>query len=167
MILSSSTAHMQFATKIDLSQFKPTRKRKTRSFNSAVHKSDAYTALLYANGSVVILGCKTEDDLAIAHLELAIKLNSVAVKYPKVTNQVYTGSFDRDIKLQESKETLIESEFNAIYEPELFPALVVTLKDFRGKLQVFRTGKYIITGVTRKDDAETLLNKAKGQLMCA
>ena len=165
MKLPSSTAHMRFACKIDLSRFKPSRQRGKKSFNSAVYKGDGYTALLYANGSAVILGCKSEDDLAVAHLELCIELDSTAIQYPRVTNQVYSGSFDRSINLTESKTHLNEAGFFALYEPELFPALIVTKKDYRGKLQVFRTGKYILTGVTRKDDAETLLSKAREQLI--
>ena len=156
---------MRFASRIDLSRFRRTRRRGRRAFNSAVFKGDGYTALLYANGSVVILGCKSEDDLAVAHLELAIELNSIAIHPPRVTNQVYSGSFERNVKLAESKETLNDSGFYAIYEPELFPVLIATKNDYRGKLQVFRTSKYIITGVTRRDDAEALFSNARNQLV--
>lgn len=114
------------------------------------------TALVYSSGSVVFVGSKSEKQLENAAQAVASEtgltfLNLVIHNYcfsfmlqPLNLNRVF--KFFRDGKIL----------FTLSYDPELFPALTLTLRGTNRKVSLFHTGRVNIIGCKTRGDAETL-----------
>lgn len=172
----SSTAVMRLTPPSNLDNLQRTRKRTNKSFNSYILRGDRYTALIYPNGSVVILGCKSLSNLQYAMFDISSNLKAMILQDPRITNEVYTGSYKRHVDLLETFNNLnnYSEDFIGHFEPELFPVLLCMWKDrmrtcslrkSNAKLQVFYNGKIVITGVTNKDEALKLPNLVSSHIV--
>lgn len=69
---------------------------------------------------------------------------------PRIVNIVATGRFPCKIDIEEAYRRLNCKE--KIYEPEVYPALLVKVGEKRRHVTVYANGKYIITGVKSKKE---------------
>jgi len=104
------------------------------------------TVLVFKSGSLVCTGTKnTEDVLLICDLVLIIcDLPLCLLKFHQIHNYVGRGSFDQCLDLSKAYR-----KFNcrdAVFEPEIYPALTVKLSKYRVTVLLFSSGKFIITG---------------------
>ena len=159
MNLSSLTAHMRIDKPFDISKYNHVSVTGRRGFNSAVYKGNGFSALLYPNGSAVILGCKNCDLLESIANELAALVDAKVIAPPMVTNQVYSGMITRPIVYARIPAVLRDAGFTVSYEPELFPVVLITSNSYKGKMQLFASGKYVITGVVSESEASTLCER--------
>ena len=126
-------------------------------------KGIGYSALVYPRGSIVILGCKSPSSLMNARTEITFKLQCITTKEPEIKNIVFSGTFGKRVNMNKSFSNLNETDgFIGQYEIEIFPVLLCIWKGQEtgnGKIQIFPTGKLIVTGVKSLTGANCLLEK--------
>jgi len=113
--------------------------------------------LIFGSGKVVLTGAKSIESLDKGLEYLAHELRSLQIAlYDEleycVQNIVTSGYLGNSINLNK-----IAIEFNLEqieYEPEQFPGLVYRLSDPKVVVLLFRSGKIIITGGKREEDAK-------------
>lgn len=104
--------------------------------------------LLFHSNRGVITGAKSESESrlgSVKTMRIMKKLGySVSMKDFKVQNIVCTGSAGFCLKLT---ELAADYSLEAQYEPELFPGLIFRMTKPKCVALLFRTGKFIITGL--------------------
>ncbi len=119
-------------------------------------KTPKIAALLFGSGKVVLTGAKSVDDLSKG-LEILTKLlRDLDIDIPeqpvyKIQNIVTSADLGTPINLNK-----IAVGFNLAkieYEPEQFPGLVYRLEEPKVVVLLFGSGKMIITGGKKPEDA--------------
>ena len=64
---------------------------------------------------------------------------------PKIVNIVASGQFSRPLNIEKLYHSLDVKE--KVYEPEVYPALLIKIGEDKYHVTLYRNGKYIITGV--------------------
>lgn len=64
---------------------------------------------------------------------------------PKIVNIVASGQFPQSLDIEKLYHSLDVEE--KVYEPEVYPALLIKIGENRYHVTLYRNGKYIITGV--------------------
>ena len=112
-------------------------------------KKPKATAQVFRTGKIVCLGTKSEEELCLACTEFARILKELgyttSFKGYAIKNLVASCSMGFRIHL-----TAFQEKHGGLYEPELFPALHVKLKNVT--LLIFQSGKIIATGAKTKHD---------------
>jgi transcription initiation factor TFIID TATA-box-binding protein len=107
------------------------------------------TMMLFRSGEYHLSGGKAIDELRqtkdslISFLADAITLDMNNTSF-EVRNLVHTGDIGQEIEL--SKLVVGLGLNNAEYNPQNFPGLVYSTKEFEGTFLIFRSGKIILTG---------------------
>ncbi len=124
------------------------------------------TLLIFKNGKVVCVGCRTKDIIEKA-LKKAHKLLTPYAKriYKKkytyeITNIVAYSSLDLNLNLFDLAIGLDDIE----YEPEQFPGAILKLKKPNVSLLVFKNGKVIVAGARNREEIEKALKKVNEML---
>jgi transcription initiation factor TFIID TATA-box-binding protein len=81
---------------------------------------------------------------------------------PQIVNLVATGSFPFQLDIEKLFQTLDCKE--KIYEPEIYPALLVKVGEKRYHVTLYANGKYIITGVKSKSEVMEAYNLIRDKL---
>lgn len=72
---------------------------------------------------------------------------------PEVRNIVASSNYRSDIDLSKFYVWLISSGYDAIYEPESFPGLILKTNDTT--FNIFQSGKFLILGCTCEESIQT------------
>ncbi|MDG6255971.1 MAG: TATA-box-binding protein [Methanomicrobiaceae archaeon] len=124
-------------------------------------------ALVFGSGKVVLTGAKSIDSLSKGLEILGDKLRSLDVDIPeeltyKIQNIVTSADLGTPINLNK-----IAVGFNLDrieYEPEQFPGLVYRLEEPKVVVLLFGSGKLIITGGKKPEDAKKAVQKILADL---
>ena len=81
---------------------------------------------------------------------------------PRIVNVVATGRFPCELDIEKLSQTLDCKE--RIYEPEIYPALLVKVGKKRHHVTLYANGKYIITGAKSKEEIMEAYNEIRGKL---
>ena len=128
--LCGSTKHLKFR------KFKPIQ---------FIEKCDDYTIIIFKSGKCRIMGCKKK----LCYLKpLRFKIENIKVQSVTVVEKL-----NQILNLHKLSVML---DCDAMYEPELFPALRF-LKFNPMCVNIFSTGKVIILGI-RVDDCENIVS---------
>jgi transcription initiation factor TFIID TATA-box-binding protein len=117
------------------------------------------TALIFANGKMIVTGAKREE----VALQAATKFKNILgrIGFPGSLNDVTvhngTATFDTGFPIR--LEGLVHAySSNATYEPELFPGLVYRMIEPKVVLLIFVSGKVVITGAKSVDAIQQAVN---------
>ena len=124
------------------------------------------TALVYASGSIVLVGATSAEQAEQAQ-QLFTQRFACAV-----TRKLEIRNFVSHIKLNErlnltlltQKATQGAGFSSASYEPEIFPALVVSSLYQKGKATIFSSGHVNITGCPTIESSDSMLSLLKRTL---
>ena len=106
--------------------------------NQYVQKCKDYTLVIFKSGKCRIMGCKTR----LVTSSLPLKITNI-----KIQSLTVSKNFGRTINLYELS---VKLNHDAMYEPELFPALRL-LKFNPLCVNIFSSGKIIILGIKSFD----------------
>ena len=130
-------------------------------------KDPKTAALIFRSGKIVCTGAKSTDDV---HKGLAIvfeKLRDLGIDVDedpdiKVQNIVASADLGNDLNLNAIAIGLgLE---NIEYEPEQFPGLVYRLDDPEVVVLLFGSGKLVVTGGEKSEDADRAVDTIVDQL---
>lgn len=119
------------------------------------------TALIFASGKMVVTGCKSTHNAALACRKFAYIVQKVGFPTSnelefKVQNMVGTSDVGFPIRL----EGLVYAHSTyATYEPELFPGLIYRHLNPKVVSLIFVSGKIVITGAKKESDLSSALTK--------
>ena len=113
-----------------------------------IHKCKDYTIIIFKSGKCRIMGCKTE--LLIS--TLPFKINNI-----KIQSLTISESLGETVNLY---KLAVKLDRDAMYEPELFPALRL-LKFNPLCVNIFASGKIIILGIKTIDCDDIISNIIK------
>lgn len=130
------------------------RQRQTHRFNHLRIKHPNLKAchyLAYPNGKVVVLGCRSRDDIEEALSWLAHATGTTKPLTHILHNIVGNFKFDKPINLSDVYNKILSkrgpNQYIGYFEPEMSPALVFApLIVKRVRCLLFRSGSVIITG---------------------
>lgn len=135
-----------------------------------------FTALLYQSGSVIVLGCKSLEEVDAASKVIAHDLKTTPPDGVLVRNVAGSSDLGRRISLSSFYEYMkTNSNCHLSFETELFPAMIITFKDqsYRRnpgltsqKVLIYPSGKIICTGVKTFDECHLLNEKILLFLKC-
>jgi transcription initiation factor TFIID TATA-box-binding protein len=125
-------------------------------------------ALVFGSGKVVLTGAKSIESLSQGLEILGVQLRALNLDIPdkltyKIQNIVTSADLGAPINLNK-----IAVGFNLDrieYEPEQFPGLVYRLEDPKVVVLLFGSGKLIITGGKKPEDAKRAVQKILADLM--
>ena len=117
------------------------------------------TALVYASGAVVLVGCKSDKEVQEAQRLACLLLESSSTESARISNYALTADWGRKLDLVKIYYAILDSSSSSssssgdpqarltqpVYEVELFPCLTCSA-GVRTKVVLFHTGKVIITG---------------------
>jgi transcription initiation factor TFIID TATA-box-binding protein len=118
--------------------------------------------LIFTSGKVICTGARSKEDIKAAVEALIKKLKEggiIVKKRPQVKIQNIVASAKLDLRVNLDMLAL-ECE-NTEYEPEQFPGLVFRLDEPQTVMLIFRSGKIIITGAKKPEDADIAAEKTK------
>jgi len=81
---------------------------------------------------------------------------------PRIVNVVATGRFPCELDIEKLSQTIDCKE--RIYEPEIYPALLVKVGKKRYHVTLYANGKYIITGVKSEEELMEAYNEIRKKL---
>jgi len=124
-------------------------------------------ALVFGSGKVVLTGAKSIESLSQGLEILGVQLRALNLDIPekltyKIQNIVTSADLGAPINLNK-----IAVGFNLDrieYEPEQFPGLVYRLEDPKVVVLLFGSGKLIITGGKKPEDAKRAVQKILADL---
>jgi TATA-box binding protein (TBP) (component of TFIID and TFIIIB) len=81
---------------------------------------------------------------------------------PRIVNMVATGRFPSEIDIEKAYSCL--NCKNKVYEPEIYPALLVKVCEKNYHVTLYANGKYIICGVKSKKEVMEAYQEIRGKL---
>ncbi|MBN2156117.1 MAG: TATA-box-binding protein [Candidatus Lokiarchaeota archaeon] len=111
------------------------------------------TALLYENGEMIITGIKKTEFIPVIISKVInnLKINNIVVPEKpscRIVNMAVSGHLKKRIDLDLASVVLERT----IYEPEVFPGLVLRIDDpHKCVFLCFSNGKFVVTGLIKKD----------------
>jgi transcription initiation factor TFIID TATA-box-binding protein len=149
------------ATKIPEVEYEP------EQFPGAILKYDSpkATVLLFKNGKIVCVGCKSEQKISETIAKTVKLLTPYAKKILKktkrpqfeITNIVASANLGMGLDLY----TIASEVENVEYEPEQFPGAILKFRDPKASLLLFKNGKVICAGSRDEKSIQKALLKAK------
>lgn len=124
------------------------------------------TAMIFSSGKYHLTGANSIEELKKSNKELSdllmdsgitSELNNTSVE---VRNMVYKGDFGRELDL--SQISLALGYENVEYDPSSFPGVFYYLEN--GTAILFRTGKFVVTGVTDAESAQDIIGIFTSQI---
>jgi transcription initiation factor TFIID TATA-box-binding protein len=124
-------------------------------------------ALVFVSGKVVLTGVKNTDDLAKGLNILGDMIRSLGIDIPTklaytIQNIVTSADLGQAINLNKIAVGLNLDRIE--YEPEQFPGIVYRLESPKVVVLLFSSGKMIITGGKKPEDAKMALSKVIADL---
>jgi len=127
-------------------------------------KEPKASLLLFKNGKVVCVGCKTRDNIEKTIQKTIKMLTPYAKKITKtkkphieITNIVASATLGLELDLYKIAYKIKDVE----YEPEQFPGAILKFKEPKASLLLFKNGKVICAGAKNEKEIRIVLAKAK------
>ena len=120
-------------------------------------KDPKTAALIFGTGKIVSTGAKSIADVDRGLRKVFEKLASMGIEIggqPEITVQNIVASADLGTALELSAIAIGLDMENIEYEPEQFPGLVYRINSPKVVVLIFGTGKLVITGGKKPQDAE-------------
>ena len=130
-------------------------------------KDPKAAALVFRSGKVVCTGSKSVEDARRAVKQVVNVIKSLGIEVyddPDVRVQNIVASADLGVDLNLNAIAVGLGLENIEYEPEQFPGLVYRLKDPRVVVLIFGSGKMVITGGKKPEDAKRAVEKISEEL---
>lgn len=122
------------------------------------------TFLIFTSGKMILTGLShlTDVEHAVNKMLKNLEKAGVRLKDPliKVVNIVASGDLQLFIDLNKAAITLEK----AMYEPEVFPALIYRMDEPKAVFLLFSNGKFICTKTIDEETLKIALNKLKNYL---
>ncbi|MBU4220690.1 MAG: TATA-box-binding protein [Euryarchaeota archaeon] len=125
-------------------------------------KSPKTAALIFGSGKIVCTGAKSIADVGIALSKVFDKLREMGALIPdnpEIKIQNIVASADLGCVLNLNAVAIGVGLENIEYEPEQFPGLVYRMSSPKVVLLLFGSGKMVITGGKKPEDAEAAVEK--------
>lgn len=121
-------------------------------FPGVVLKDGNVSILVFSTGKLVIAGGRSVDEIARAVAMFVSRLAEAGVKVKKpyihIQNIVAAGSLGYRVNL----DVLADAVPDSIYEPEIFPGLVIRFRDNHTTALLFYSGSFVIVGARTEED---------------
>ena len=130
-------------------------------------KEPKAAALVFRSGKVVCTGSKSVKDARRAIKQVVKIVGSFGIpvfEEPVVKVQNIVASADLGVDLNLNAIAIGLGLENIEYEPEQFPGLVYRLKDPRVVVLIFGSGKMVVTGGKKPEDAKRAVEKISEEL---
>lgn len=124
-------------------------------------------ALIFGSGKIVCTGAKNIDDLERGTRVIFEKLASLGVDTggePDIIVQNIVATANLNAVLNLSSIAIGLGLENIEYEPEVFPGLVYRIDQPKVVLLIFGSGKIVITGCKKPEDAEAAVEHIVSEL---
>jgi transcription initiation factor TFIID TATA-box-binding protein len=125
-------------------------------------KSPKTAALIFGSGKIVCTGAKSIDDVYIGLSKVFEKLRGMGTQImdkPEIKIQNIVASADLGRVLNLNAIAIGLGLENIEYEPEQFPGLVYRLSSPKVVMLLFGSGKLVVTGGKKPEDAEAAVEK--------
>ncbi len=119
-------------------------------------------ALIFGSGKIVCTGAKSIEDVSVGLSKVFEKLKAMGIritKKPEITIQNIVASADLGRVLNLNAIAIGLGLENIEYEPEQFPGLVYRLSNPKVVMLLFGSGKLVVTGGKKPEDAEAAVEK--------
>ncbi len=130
-------------------------------------KEPKAAALVFRSGKVVCTGSKSVEDARRAVKQIVKMLKEIGIPVidePDVRVQNIVASADLGVDLNLNAIAVGLGLENIEYEPEQFPGLVYRLSDPRVVVLIFGSGKMVVTGGKKPEDAKRAVEKIAEEL---
>ena len=124
-------------------------------------------ALIFGSGKIVCTGAKSIADVSSGLNKVFDKLKAMGIdipKKPEITIQNIVASADLHTVLNLNAIAIGLGLENIEYEPEQFPGLVYRLSVPKVVMLLFGSGKLVVTGGKKPEDAEAAVEKIVEEL---
>jgi transcription initiation factor TFIID TATA-box-binding protein len=124
-------------------------------------------ALIFGSGKIVCTGAKSIEDVSSGLNKVFEKLKAMGIDIPKkpdITIQNIVASADLHTVLNLNAIAIGLGLENIEYEPEQFPGLVYRLSTPKVVMLLFGSGKLVVTGGKKPEDAEAAVEKIVEEL---
>ncbi len=124
-------------------------------------------ALIFGSGKIVCTGAKSIEDVSSGLTKVFEKLKEMGIDIPKkpdITIQNIVASADLGTVLNLNAIAIGLGLENIEYEPEQFPGLVYRLSEPKVVMLLFGSGKLVVTGGKKPEDAEAAVEKIVEEL---
>jgi transcription initiation factor TFIID TATA-box-binding protein len=124
-------------------------------------------ALIFRSGKIVCTGAKSIEDVDRGLKKVFGKMNSVGIKVagtPDITVQNIVASADLGSVLNLNAIAIGLGLENIEYEPEQFPGLVYRIDKPKVVVLLFGSGKLVVTGGKKPQDAEEAVERIVREL---
>jgi transcription initiation factor TFIID TATA-box-binding protein len=122
--------------------------------------------LIFGSGKMVCTGAKSEKEArgAVEKVVRELKTNGIIILgKPKIVIQNMVASANLHGKIdQEAMSDVLE---NVMYEPEMVPGAIYRMTEPKVVLLVFASGKLVITGAKREEQAHEAAEKIRAILI--
>ena len=119
-------------------------------------KTKNHSITIYRSGKYIMPGIKSSEDAAETFAKmkeiLAPYLDTALFDEPSIRNMVCSAYARHELILSRLYLDLIGEDYDAVYEPEAFPGLILKMDNCT--YNVFSSGKYLILGCTDVAQAE-------------
>ena len=130
-------------------------------------KEPKTAALIFRSGKIVCTGAKSIEDVRLGLKKLFKKMGDVGIKVagsPEITVQNIVASADLGSVLNLNAIAIGLGLENIEYEPEQFPGLVYRLDVPKVVVLLFGSGKLVVTGGKKPNDAEAAVDRIVKEL---
>ncbi len=124
-------------------------------------------ALIFGSGKIVCTGAKSIEDVSNGLNKVFEKLKAMGIDIPEkpdITIQNIVASADLHTVLNLNAIAIGLGLENIEYEPEQFPGLVYRLSTPKVVMLLFGSGKLVVTGGKKPEDAEAAVEKIVEEL---
>lgn len=118
------------------------------------------TALIYSSGAVVLVGANAVEQIHEAKEKILEMYDCSVAKPLTVSNFAFASKYTKPVNLEKIYSIAREKGglFDPLFEPELFPSLLLTLKNTNTNARVFKSGSIIISGCRTLDQGIRMYN---------
>ena len=130
-------------------------------------KSPKTATLIFSSGKMVCTGAKSEDQAikAVKNVVQKLKKGGISIEHePIIEIQNIVASADLGTVLNLNAIAIGLGLENIEYEPEQFPGLVYRLSSPKVVMLLFGSGKLVVMGGKRPEDAEAAVEKIVEEL---
>jgi len=130
-------------------------------------KEPKTAALIFRSGKIVCTGAKSIEDVRLGLKKLFKKMGDVGIKVsgtPEITVQNIVASADLGSVLNLNAIAIGLGLENIEYEPEQFPGLVYRIDKPKVVVLLFGSGKLVVTGGKKPQDAEEAVKRIVSEL---
>ncbi|HEX7574999.1 MAG TPA: TATA-box-binding protein [Candidatus Methanoperedens sp.] len=165
--IENVVASTAIGTKLDLNQivsvFEGAEYKKER-FPGVIYrtKSPKTASLIFGSGKIVCTGAKSIADVDVGLSKVFEKLREMGTEImdkPEIKIQNIVASADLGRVLNLNAIAIGLGLENVEYEPEQFPGLVYRMSSPKVVMLLFGSGKIVITGGKKPEDAEVAVEK--------